>query len=353
MGKSRRQIRAEAVERLKQPRYENLSDYVYAILGWGHEPHQAKEAKAALIDLLTDEEPPEGDAVSIMRKVATCGECTGYTMRKEVGGIDWADALLILADMIERDYVRRESDVSDTTNVIQSETNGITLDDTREKLEEDVRDLWLDEWSADKVIELLDRQSAITTRECTETSQLDCEECRSVQKRSTGVLKAKIAELKDYVSTLCESSEVSNNTIAVQLKRLAEQDRRIVEYAEKMDELQAKVDELGAENKNLLREKAESDETCESFARHWEEEKKRREELEADKRNWQDGYYLAKLTELEADRDAFVEHFEQEQDLRIKLTIENENLEAENAKLREKLSQALGHAHAIGKLGEL
>ena len=54
------------------------------------------------------DELPEGDAVAIMRKVATCGECTGYTMRKEVGGIDWADALLILADMVERDYVSRE-----------------------------------------------------------------------------------------------------------------------------------------------------------------------------------------------------------------------------------------------------
>lgn len=35
------------------------------------------------------------------------------------------------------------------------------------------------------------------------------------------------------------------------------------------------------------------------------------------------------------------------------LEIERDALKAENAKLRDKLSKALDHAHAIGKLGEL
>lgn len=48
------------------------------------------------------------DPVAIMRKVANGDEVTGNAMRKEVGGTDWSDALLILADMVERDYVRRD-----------------------------------------------------------------------------------------------------------------------------------------------------------------------------------------------------------------------------------------------------
>ena len=157
---------------------------------------------------------PEGDAVSVMRKVANSGEVTGKAMRNEVGGTDWADAMLILADMVERDYVLRgdydfmvdmlkavcaerdewKAKAEQLANdSLPAENNIKTHDvdandanaaqDTREKLEEDVLKhythttstlMWPDDaniktkWVSipmDTVLEWLDRQASITDRE--------------------------------------------------------------------------------------------------------------------------------------------------------------------------------------------
>ena len=59
IGKDKRQLRAEAVERLRKNPYGNAADNQNALLGWGHEPHSLGEAKDALIDLLSEDEANE------------------------------------------------------------------------------------------------------------------------------------------------------------------------------------------------------------------------------------------------------------------------------------------------------
>jgi hypothetical protein len=110
--------RAAAVERLR-----GLGEHVMASsIQWAlfcpeRDNMPPNELRDALIDLLADGETngihadaplADRDPVVIMRKVANGDEVTGNAMRKEIGGTDWADALLILADMVERDYVRKD-----------------------------------------------------------------------------------------------------------------------------------------------------------------------------------------------------------------------------------------------------
>ena len=237
MEKTKRQLRAEAVERLKNSEYHTALDDVCAMLGWGHEPH-FEGATAALIDLLEDDEPPEGDAVAIMRKVANGDEVTGNAMRKEVGGTDWADALLILADMVERDYVSREkinalrayygagpTAMTDEQIEAGREVYGAKKDvdmvivdelhDSREKLEADVAQMCIhiaigyevnQLWYCGKTLHenisiLLDRQAAITKVECENTFLNRADEIitrRELEKRE---LQTQIADLQ--VESIC------------------------------------------------------------------------------------------------------------------------------------------------------
>ena len=175
-GGTKKQLRAEAVERLRNSRYHTMADYVMAMLGWGHEPHY-DDCRDALIDLLTDEpctfqaekvqgsddQPegdgtsngtgngtrpidngtcPDGDAVAIMCKVAHGDEVTGKAMRKEVGGTDLADALLILADMVERDYVRREEYDEMEYSLMEVGANAVKIERDMRKKAEAERDEW-------------------------------------------------------------------------------------------------------------------------------------------------------------------------------------------------------------------
>ena len=106
--KTKKQLRAEAVERLKESRYHTHADYVRAMLGWGHEPH-FEDSRDALIDLLTDDD---------------CGTA-------------------------------------------EAETSQVPGHDTREKLEADIRRTYwcLSEQEIEPVFGWLDRQAAIVERE--------------------------------------------------------------------------------------------------------------------------------------------------------------------------------------------
>lgn len=82
--------------------------------------------------------------------------------------------------------------------------------DTREQLEADLEDM-VRSWCADntsvkatrgvimfwQVKELLDRQAAITIRECTSEDESCCEACRAAQKRKIAELKAERDELRE------------------------------------------------------------------------------------------------------------------------------------------------------------
>lgn len=120
MTETKRERRAAAVERLREldsRSHYDIWDVVCSATNVSVDVVTTKEGKRLLIDLLTDDEQPEGDAVAILRKAARCTSINtsiGDVLRYNVPGNGcsaWQtaeDACESLADMIERDYVRRE-----------------------------------------------------------------------------------------------------------------------------------------------------------------------------------------------------------------------------------------------------
>ena len=119
MTKTKRQLRAEAVERLKQlDGHYDGEDIVKAMVPEGVIANITNWAVEldTIIDLLVDDEIPDGDAVDIMRKAANGGfeGSIGSVVKnaKKLLGMDPyngedLDMMRKLADMVERDYVRR------------------------------------------------------------------------------------------------------------------------------------------------------------------------------------------------------------------------------------------------------
>ena len=109
--------------------------------------------------------------------------------------------------------------------------------DTREQLEADARELQARIWQAGAnsdgislthIIELLDRQAAITTAYCTSEDESFCEACRAAQKRKLAELTAEREQLED---------KHQNDYDAWQLQMDKLQAER--------DELQAAIDAMG------------------------------------------------------------------------------------------------------------
>lgn len=107
MTKTKRQLRAEAVERLNEVRYGgDAVEFCEALLG---ERWSGENLRERIADLLTDEELPEGDAIGLLRDFprthtvgyVPVGACKDRKMRD-------IEDLYIIADMVERDYVRRD-----------------------------------------------------------------------------------------------------------------------------------------------------------------------------------------------------------------------------------------------------
>lgn len=263
MTKTKAQLRAEAVERLRDTDawLSTSADLINAMLGDRCEVGMANKRRY-FIDLLTDEEPPEGDAVSELRLWAE----TDQSHEDPEHVLVERRIMSELADMVERDYVRVDSEdnpgyvrrqryidmkaerdelqrqldtMRDVTREFRDERDEwkakakkrdfkdemadllfrtqmplneqreylkkVSQDsemDTREKLEEDVQEFANVYYANnllvyDKVIELLDRQAAITTQECTDVYVSGCEACRRAQKREIAELQAKVDDLKE------------------------------------------------------------------------------------------------------------------------------------------------------------
>lgn len=177
MTKTKAQLRAEAVERLRDTDawLSTSADLINAMLGDRCEVGMANKRRY-FIDLLTDEEPPEGDAVSELRLWAETDQSHEDPERVLVERRIMSE----LADMVERDYVRVDSE--DNPGYIR-------------------RQRYID-------------------------------------------MKAERDELQERVDNLCASEEIGNKLIIAQLETEAEQGRTIVEYAEKVDELEAVNEQL-------------------------------------------------------------------------------------------------------------
>lgn len=116
MTKTKRQLRAEAVERLRklEGKAASYADYCKAMVDCPN-GLLGQVAVTEIIDLLTDDELPEGDAVAILRKAEQLSDkhsnwstfaciCNAGNLTERPLG---ARPLGALADMVERDYVRR------------------------------------------------------------------------------------------------------------------------------------------------------------------------------------------------------------------------------------------------------
>lgn len=192
------------------------------------------------------DELPTDDACAILRKnlydVGDLGRAMGILEPNElVGGSgDRAYIFERLADLIERDYVRRDSiddkdmDMSECVHMCPNE--GTTADepkvitnaekyklDTREKLEADIAMYYvIGIPSVNNIFEWLDRQAAITERECMsrDTSERvgwDCAECAEGLGKELDVrcdpLKERIAELTAELETYRKHAEQGERMI--------------------------------------------------------------------------------------------------------------------------------------------
>ena len=134
MTKDKRQLRAEAVERLRNmdewcDGVRTGADFVKALL-WDLRARavSSETVRDALVDLLTDDELtngpasetngiqtdsplvdklPEGDAVKLLRE-ASGSDVSNLLLINTTSSYDAEEAYAKLADMVERDYVRRE-----------------------------------------------------------------------------------------------------------------------------------------------------------------------------------------------------------------------------------------------------
>lgn len=300
-AKAKAQLRAEAVERLKMlddntVYYEQIADAVANNFACT----SSYKLKKVLIDLLTDDEPQEQDS-----------------REKIVSDVD----LIRLPN----------GDVKAVLEEVEPQDE----QDTREKLEADVRE-WCEssgavfpQARANTVVEWLDRQAAITERDVLGREWNYKDTCDSLQEQvdeyaekvdeleadrrnwQDGYYLAKLTELEaerdelqERVDNLCASEEIGNKLIMVQLETEAEQGRTIVEYAERMGELEAENEKLKEELRLINTYSGVKGCECETTV------------------------FGMRLDEVR-------------------------NLQVENEKLRENLSKALDHAHAIGKLGEI
>lgn len=131
----------------------------------------------------------------------------------------------------ERDYWKQQAQRNESVSGECDTESGVTLRDlfgiwkdtsdqleadSREKLEEDVREFanvyYADHLLVhDKVMEFLDRQAAITTQECTDVYESGCEACRRAQKREISELQDKVDEL-EAEKTRAECQKYSDNS---------------------------------------------------------------------------------------------------------------------------------------------
>lgn len=219
MTKSKSQLRAEAIERLKAipPLSVKPAIVINALCGHDMSWKTIQDVSNELIDLLTDDEPPEGDVMAILRETETqdfleeqCGELVQrlqFPLNEQ-----------------------REMLNSLRCGTAGAETSQVTEQDTREKLEADITTYLLDKvatWSKtryelnNEIIGWLDRQDAITTQECNDVYGSGCEACRNAQKR-------KIAELQEKVDKLEAGlmrerlRNIADNDVTVEVRNLHE-----------------------------------------------------------------------------------------------------------------------------------
>lgn len=152
MTKTKRQLRAEAVERLKMLDVHGGGSFEYAILGSDKMAWRYMDKRDALIDLLTDDEPDDGLRYRIIRDGVYMSNVKGCELRDTdiVDGVERSDDGVDSREKLEAD-VRKH--YSHTTSTLMYPPSANKQTD------------WLTSMPMDTVFGWLDRQEAITARE--------------------------------------------------------------------------------------------------------------------------------------------------------------------------------------------
>ena len=300
MTKNKRQLRSEAVERLKMldVKYAFAGDVFGAVLGdYDDNGYNYEGEVAALIDFLRDDEPtngidsetngihatfpligdpPNGDALEIMRSLRGCVNMPMFkdTLCRETTTSNVIAALETLADMVERDYIRREDcEITEKLNEQAHEMND-ALGRENTRLEGLVGKL---ESERDEKLSLLET----AFKRCKE---LEAE--RDELQRKLEILKAHGVEIVDAVAggfevyneairerdkwkTKCKTREFAYKQANAERKRYSEQIDGLRterdEWKAKADDAQAYIDQCWSEvidgyEKNTTNLEAEIDE---------------------------------------------------------------------------------------------
>ena len=235
VGKTKKQLRAEAVERLKEARYHSASDHLCAMLDWGHEPHTGEESREALIDLLTDDDGEEVvDTREHMDNGVSVQMCPNGSLQNLARH---SKASQVFSDGFSDGQNKHET-------VRQDE-----LSDTCEQLEADVCE-WIDiatykTFKPERMLEVmhhwLDRQAAITEREVEHDLML-------AGRMAVEVERKRIAELTTECDALREQREHwFNEAVTIYRWFYPHDEYGIPQNIAEM--VLAKVDELQATNK--------------------------------------------------------------------------------------------------------
>ena len=339
MTKTKKQLRAEAVERLRSipNEYMNATSVVVAIAGEAaYRLGGTRDARDMCIDLLTDDDSIIQEVESTIELLSDGADSRekleadviGFAnsfLREHNGAISWNDELRIgILELLDRQAAITANELTSQFDVPKSgkTTENSTakdeirdFDDTREKLEADVLKYYTHTvstamWppsankhtdmvsvSMDMVLEWLDRQAAITRRECDKPNWDYCETCEltaehdqtinainELQKkqpycynpeqpldtlntigRYINELTAERDELRDELAATKKHLKVAQGQLSVTLNNweqakgnLRRQKEALALRAAKLDERDAKTaDEIAAEEIDRWKAKAE------------------------------------------------------------------------------------------------
>ena len=327
MTKTKKQLRAEAVERLKNcvaARFDAES-IVIALASGRHGQNDWSLECDKLIDLLTDDEHDDGTRYRIIRDGVYMPNVKGCELR--------------------------------STDIV----DGVDEPDSREKLEADVRQRSIRpstqiDCTYNDVLRWLDRQAAITEREMRECIDNQTNDelpegdalgwlrkwiaGHDPQLRGHGLAGLEtIADVieRDYVRReYCseESARFEGGVITAQAQRIRELTDERDHLRRQVDMLNAQVIELTAERDELL----EENDALREWKACYERMRDERDEL------------VKQRNRAESDAKTQRNNYEQVSSARLHWQKKAQKAEAERDELREKLGKALDLAQEIGRL---
>ena len=273
MTKTKSQLRAEAVERLRKLNCMDVDCYqlLEATVDDAGEKVGYRVEISKLIDLLTDEEPRKfGVTVEQMAKAST----DFFDKFPSINGKK--------ADSLQDSRENLGSNLGSGSEV-GSEV------DSREKLEADVR-THMFPWRVDMALDWLDRQESITERHWMEICGANAN-ANVELKRQIDVLEANNAQLHTLIAELKADNDYLrdiNKKLDYEVREWkgeAKTQRNNFEQATEARKHWQRKYELAKADRDELKSKADA--------------------LEADKASWQSGYHIDRLAKLQAQRDRY------------------------------------------------